>query len=133
MGLGVALTAFLTGFSKQAKAEIETRNAELRENMDKQIEEHEKKYQLEYDLKKEQRKRLKERSAVLDVELESLIMPKNILEDHRRRHKCPYHNDRRDALINKFYNGEIEMVENLYELFRSEGFNVKIDETYEVE
>ena len=72
MGLGVALTAFLTGFSKQAKAEIETRNAELRENMDKQIEEHEKKYQLEYDLRKEQRKRLKERSAVLDVELESL-------------------------------------------------------------
>lgn len=72
MGLGVALTAFLTGFSKQAKAEIETRNAELRENMDKQIEEHEKKYQLEYELRKEQRKRLKERSAVLDVELESL-------------------------------------------------------------
>ena len=31
------------------------------------------------------------------------------------------------------YNGEIEMVENLYELFRSEGFNVKIDETYVVE
>ena len=31
------------------------------------------------------------------------------------------------------YNGELEMVENLYELFRSEGFNVKIDETYEVE
>ena len=31
------------------------------------------------------------------------------------------------------YYGEIEMVENLYELFRSEGFNVKIDETYEVE
>tara|TARA_R110000823_G_scaffold110750_5_gene230875 strand:- start:2658 stop:3869 length:1212 start_codon:yes stop_codon:yes gene_type:complete len=29
-------------------------------------------------------------------------MPKNILEDHRRRHKCPYHNDRRDALTNKF-------------------------------
>jgi len=38
----------------------------------------------------------------IDVELESLIMPKSILEDHRRRHKCPYHNDRRDALINKF-------------------------------
>ena len=31
------------------------------------------------------------------------------------------------------YNGDIEMVENLYDLFRSEGFNVKIDETYEVE
>ena len=38
----------------------------------------------------------------IDVEMESLIMPKNILEDHRRRHKCPYHNDRRDALINRF-------------------------------
>ena len=38
----------------------------------------------------------------IDVELESLIMPKSILEDHRRRHKCPYHNDRRDALTNKF-------------------------------
>ena len=38
----------------------------------------------------------------IDVEMESLIMPKNILEDHRRRHKCPYHNNRRDALTNKF-------------------------------
>jgi len=38
----------------------------------------------------------------IDVELESLIMPKNILEDHRRSHKCPYHNDRRDALTNNF-------------------------------
>jgi Rad3-related DNA helicase len=38
----------------------------------------------------------------IDVELESLIIPKSILEDHRRRHKCPYHNNRRDALINKF-------------------------------
>ena len=38
----------------------------------------------------------------IDVELESLIIPKNILEDHRRSHKCPYHNDRRDALTNQF-------------------------------
>ena len=38
----------------------------------------------------------------IDVEMESLIMPKNILEDHRRRHKCLYHNDRRDALTKKF-------------------------------
>ena len=38
----------------------------------------------------------------IDVELESLIIPKSILEDHRRRHKCPYHNDRRDALTTKF-------------------------------
>ena len=31
------------------------------------------------------------------------------------------------------YNGDITYVESLYELFRSEGFNVEIDETYEVE
>ena len=38
----------------------------------------------------------------IDVEMESLIIPKNILEDHRRRHKCPYHNDRQNVLTNKF-------------------------------
>ena len=38
----------------------------------------------------------------IDVELESLIIPKSILEDHRRRHKCPYHNDRKNALTNRF-------------------------------
>ena len=31
------------------------------------------------------------------------------------------------------YNGEIEMAENLYQLFLKDGFNVEIDETYEVE
>ena len=31
------------------------------------------------------------------------------------------------------YTGDIIMVEDLYELFRKEGFGVEIDETYEVE
>ena len=31
------------------------------------------------------------------------------------------------------YTGDITYIESLYELFRSEGFNVEIDETYEVE
>ena len=31
------------------------------------------------------------------------------------------------------YTGGITYIEALYELFRSEGFNVEIDETYEVE
>ena len=31
------------------------------------------------------------------------------------------------------YTGDITYIEALYELFRSEGFNVEIDETYEVE
>lgn len=38
----------------------------------------------------------------IDVELESIIMPKRVLEDHRLSNKCPYHNDRNAALINKF-------------------------------
>ena len=46
MGLGVALTGFLTGFAKQATAEIETRNKELRDSIDRQIEEHKKKVEL---------------------------------------------------------------------------------------
>ena len=31
------------------------------------------------------------------------------------------------------YTGDIIMVEDLYELFRKEGFSVEIDETYEME
>jgi ATP-dependent Clp protease adapter protein ClpS len=31
------------------------------------------------------------------------------------------------------YTGDIIMVEDLYELFRKDGFSVEIDETYEVE
>ena len=38
----------------------------------------------------------------INVELESLIIPKKVLDDHRQRHKCPYHNDRNNALVNKF-------------------------------
>lgn len=38
----------------------------------------------------------------IDVELESIIMPKKVLDDHRTNHRCNYHNDRNDALINQF-------------------------------
>ena len=38
----------------------------------------------------------------INVELESLIIPKKILDDHRQNNLCPYHNDRNDALTNKF-------------------------------
>lgn len=38
----------------------------------------------------------------IDVELESLIMPKKILDQHRAENKCPYHNARNETLVNKF-------------------------------
>jgi len=65
MGLGVALTGFLTGFAKQATAEIETRNKELRDSIDRQIEEHKKKVQLSIEEKKKLRKDMRERHGDL--------------------------------------------------------------------
>ncbi len=38
----------------------------------------------------------------IDVELESIIMPKKILESHRLQNKCLYHNARNVALTSKF-------------------------------
>ena len=65
MGLGVALTGFLTGFAKQATAEIETRNKELRDSIDRQIEEHKKKVDLSIEEKKKLRKDMRERHGDL--------------------------------------------------------------------
>ena len=65
MGLGVALTGFLTGFAKQATAEIETRNKELRDSIDRQIEEHKKKVELSIEEKKKLRKDMRERHGDL--------------------------------------------------------------------
>ena len=42
MGLGVALTGFLTGFAKEAASQIKSRNEKLQENIDRQIELHRK-------------------------------------------------------------------------------------------
>lgn len=38
----------------------------------------------------------------IDVEVENAIIPKKILEEHRINNKCPYHNARNKALIEKF-------------------------------
>lgn len=38
----------------------------------------------------------------IDVELESIIIPRKVLEEHRRNNLCPYHNDRNSALVSKF-------------------------------
>ena len=38
----------------------------------------------------------------IDVEMESACIPKKILDKHRLNDNCPYHNDRRDALIGQF-------------------------------
>lgn len=37
----------------------------------------------------------------MDVEIESAVMPTNLLNKHRREHRCDYYNDRRDLLIGK--------------------------------
>jgi len=38
----------------------------------------------------------------IDVEMETSVMPKKILEDHRQSNKCPYHNARNAGLLEKF-------------------------------
>ncbi len=38
----------------------------------------------------------------IDVELESIIIPRKVLEDHRHNNLCPYHNDRNEALVSRF-------------------------------
>jgi ATP-dependent DNA helicase DinG len=38
----------------------------------------------------------------IDVELESIVMPKKVLDEHRQNHKCNYHNDRNSALVSNF-------------------------------
>jgi Rad3-related DNA helicase len=38
----------------------------------------------------------------IDVEMETSVMPRKILEDHRKAHKCNYHNARNEGLIEKF-------------------------------
>ena len=38
----------------------------------------------------------------IDVEMEKSIMPRKVLEEHRKAHKCNYHNDRNKGLVDKF-------------------------------
>jgi len=38
----------------------------------------------------------------IDVELESIVMPRKVLDEHRQSHKCDYHNDRNNALVSDF-------------------------------
>lgn len=61
MGLGVALSGFLTGFARQAAAEIKERNVELRKNIDEQIENHKKKVADAIEERKEKREAMRMR------------------------------------------------------------------------
>tara|TARA_R110002124_G_scaffold111124_1_gene264754 strand:+ start:1288 stop:2916 length:1629 start_codon:yes stop_codon:yes gene_type:complete len=38
----------------------------------------------------------------IDVEMESSVMPKKVLDDHRMSNKCPYHNARNQGILDKF-------------------------------
>lgn len=49
----------------------------------------------------------------MDVEIESAVMPRSLLIKHRKEGLCPYHNDRRDLLINKSSITNYKMFMNL--------------------
>lgn len=40
--------------------------------------------------------------STMDVEIESAVIPRRILKEHRKNHQCDYHNARRDFLIDQF-------------------------------
>ena len=49
----------------------------------------------------------------MDVEIESAVMPRQLLIKHRKAGLCPYHNDRRDLLISKSSITNYKMFMNL--------------------
>ena len=40
--------------------------------------------------------------STMDVEIESAVIPRRILKEHRKNHRCNYHNARRDFLTSQF-------------------------------
>jgi len=65
MGLGVALTGFLTGFAKRATVEIDTRNKELRKTISDRLAKYQDTVGKEYEDKIEERKLAKKRASLL--------------------------------------------------------------------
>jgi len=51
--------------------------------------------------------------TTMDVEIESAVIPKKILNKHRTSHKCNYYNDRRDLLVSQFGTTNYKMFMNL--------------------
>lgn len=51
--------------------------------------------------------------STMDVEIESAVIPRKILHQHRIAHKCNYHNDRRDLLTSQFGVTNYKMFMNL--------------------
>lgn len=65
MGLGVALTGFLTGFAERATVEIDTRNKELRKTISDRLAKYQDTVSKEYADKIEERKLAKKRASIL--------------------------------------------------------------------
>ena len=68
----------------------------------------------------------------MDVEMESAVIPKKILDDHRLKGKCLYHNARNDILINKFGTLNYSMFMSLPKHLRKRQFII-CDEASELE
>jgi Rad3-related DNA helicase len=68
----------------------------------------------------------------MDVEIESAVMPKKLLHAHRVNHECPYHNDRRDLLIDHFGSTNYKMFMNLPDHVKQRDYII-CDEASELE
>ena len=68
----------------------------------------------------------------IDVEMESIIIPKKILEGHRTQNKCLYHNARNEALTNKFAALNYKMFLSLPEHVKHKNYII-CDEASELE
>lgn len=68
----------------------------------------------------------------MDVEIESAVIPRKILHNHRINHKCNYHNNRRDLLVGQFGVTNYKMFMNLPGHVKSREFLI-CDEASELE
>ena len=68
----------------------------------------------------------------IDVEMESSVMPKKVLDDHRMSNKCPYHNARNQGLLDKFGVLNYKMFLSLPEHIKRKNFII-CDEASELE
>lgn len=70
--------------------------------------------------------------STMDVEIESAVMPRKLLQTHRTNHKCNYYNDRRDLLISTFGVTNYKMFMNLPDHVKSKNYLI-CDEASELE
>ena len=78
MGLGQALTGFLTGFSERAAENISTRNKEIRDSIDEDLKKHAASVQADYAKKIKLRKQAYEHVSFLEANATEIPAFKNL-------------------------------------------------------